>query len=132
MALEILKALGWLRPVVKALTPMLRILGLGEETGYIWTAAAIFGLTYCAPLIVEEASAGLLPRRELGKLNLSISINHSVVEDPLLFLAAGIGGVFWLFVPRLVFAILAVRLLALGASLRKGNRPPGQRNTRRA
>jgi hypothetical protein len=118
--LEILKSLGWIRHVVKALRPALRVLGLGEEAGYMWTAAAIFGLAYCAPIIVEEAKAGQLAPRELTKLHLSISINHSIVEDPLLFMAAGVGA-FWVFVPRLVVAILAVWLL----SLWKGNRSTG-------
>jgi hypothetical protein len=131
VALEILKALGWLRHVVKALTPVLRVLGLGEETGYIWTAAGIFGLTYCAPLVVEEAKAGLLSRCELVKLNLSISINHSFIEDPLLFLSAGVGGVFWLFVPRLLVAILAVRLLSIGELLGRGRRERAPRGTPR-
>jgi len=121
--LEILKSLGWIRHVVKALRPALRILGLGEEAGYMWTAAAIFGLAYCAPIIVEEAKAGQLAPRELTKLHLSISINHSIVEDPLLFMAAGVGA-FWVFVPRLVVAILAVWLL----SLWRGNRSTGRRS----
>jgi hypothetical protein len=124
VVLEILKSLGWIRHVVRALRPVLRVLGLGEEAGYMWTAAAIFGLTYCAPIIVEEARAGTLSRRELTKLNLSISINHSVVEDPFLFMATG-AGAFWLFVPRLAFAILAVRVL----SLWKENRSPAPRGT---
>jgi hypothetical protein len=124
--LEILKSLGWIRHVVKALRPALRVLGLGEEAGYMWTAAAVFGLAYCAPIIVEEARAGHLAPRELTKLHLSISINHSIVEDPLLFMAAGIGA-FWVFVPRLAVAILAVRLLSLWrGNLSKGRRgrPP--------
>jgi hypothetical protein len=112
VVLEILKSLGWIRAVVRAMRPVLRVLGLEEKSGYMWTAAAIFGLTYCAPLIVEEARTGGLAGRDLVKLHLSISINHSVIEDPLLFMAAGVGA-FWLFVPRLAFAILAVRLLSL-------------------
>lgn len=122
--LEVLKSLGWIRHVVKALRPALRILGLGEEAGYMWTAAAIFGLAYCAPIIVDEAKAGQLAPRELTKLHLSISINHSIVEDPLLFMAAGVGA-FWVFVPRLAVAISAVWML----SLWKGNRSTGRRST---
>jgi hypothetical protein len=39
----------------------------------------------------------------------SIGINHSMVEDPLLFLPLGIG-IFWLYVPRFVAAMVAVRI----------------------
>ena len=39
-------------------------------------------------------------------------INHSLVEDPSLFLSLGLSP-FWLWVPRLLAAILAERLLRL-------------------
>ena len=62
--------------------------------------------------IVEEAKEGHLNKEELEGLHLSIGINHSVVEDPALFLALGLNA-FWLWVPRLITAMLAVRLLSL-------------------
>jgi hypothetical protein len=39
-------------------------------------------------------------------------MNHSMIEDPALFLPLGIHP-FWLYVPRLVTAIITVRLVRL-------------------
>ncbi|MBN2438726.1 MAG: iron transporter, partial [Deltaproteobacteria bacterium] len=72
----------------------------------------IFGLSYGGAIIVEEAKSGHLSRDDLELLHLSIGTNHSMVEDPALFLPLGIHP-FWLYVPRLVVAIIIVRLVRL-------------------
>jgi len=109
---EILKSYGWIDRAVILLTPLLRTLGLSDKVGILWLAGAFFGLVYGAALIVEEAKRGDLSKEELEGLHLSIGINHAVIEDPALFLSLGLSA-FWLWVPRLVMAILAVRLLSL-------------------
>ena len=112
MLLEILKSFGWIHPLVKALTPFLRIMGLDEKVGFLWMTAVIFGLSYGGAIIVEEARSGHLSKDELEILHLSIGMNHSMVEDPPLFIPMGINP-FWIYVPRLVVAILTVRLIRL-------------------
>jgi Fe2+ transport system protein B len=110
--LEVLKQLGWVDHVVRALTPMLAALGLSRKVGILWMTAVIFGLAYGAAVIVEEARRGDLTKDELELLHLSIGINHSMVEDPTLFLSLGLSA-FWLWIPRLLMAMLAVRMLSL-------------------
>jgi hypothetical protein len=110
--LEILKAFGWIHPFVRALGPFLRIMGLDQKVGFLWMTAVIFGLSYGGAIIVEEAKSGHLSKDDLEILHLSIGMNHSMVEDPPLFLPMGIHP-FWLYVPRLVMAIVTVRLLRL-------------------
>jgi hypothetical protein len=110
--LEILKAAGWIESFVRMLAPLLKFLGLSQRVGVLWMAGAIFGLAYGAVVIIEEAREGHLTKEELEGLHLSIGINHSVIEDPLFFLAMGLNA-FWLWIPRLIMAILAVRLLSL-------------------
>jgi hypothetical protein len=110
--LEVLKSLGWINRIVTLSRPLLKCLGLSEKAGILWMTAAIFGLAYGAAVIVEEAKEGHLGREELEGLHLSIGINHALVEDPALFLALGLSA-FWLWVPRLITAMLAVRLLTL-------------------
>ncbi|MGE5843617.1 MAG: iron transporter [Syntrophaceae bacterium] len=113
--LDIAKSMGWIMPVVKALSPFLRILGLSEKVGILWMTAVIFGLTYGGAVIVEEARQGHISKEELEELQLSIGINHSMVEDPFLFMAFGISA-FWLWVPRLITAMAATRMLTLWVS----------------
>jgi len=116
--LEIAKSMGWIMPVVKALSPFLRILGLSEKVGILWMTAVVFGLAYGGAVIVEEARQGHISKEELEELQLSVGINHSMVEDPFLFLTFGISAV-WLWVPRLITAMAATRLLTLWVSFRR-------------
>jgi len=108
----ILNALGWIDHIAGFLAPLFKVFGLSARAGIIWITALIFGLAYGAAVIVEEAEKGNLSREELERLHLSIGINHAVIEDPSLFLALGLGA-FWLWVPRMAVAILAVHLLKL-------------------
>ena len=110
--LEILKALDWINLVVKLLAPLLRLFGLSEKVGILWMTGAVFGLAYGAAVIIEEAKEGRLSKEELEGLHLSIGINHAVIEDPALFLTMGLNA-FWLWVPRLIMAILVVHLFGL-------------------
>jgi len=120
--LQILKALGWIDHVVQALRPLLRAFGLSDKAGILWMTATVFGLAYGAAVIVEEAKEGYLGKEELEALHLSIGINHSLVEDPALFLPFGLSP-FWLWVPRIVTAVIAVRLFTWWQALVK-RRPP--------
>jgi hypothetical protein len=121
--LDIAKSMGWVMPVVRALSPFLRVLGLSEKVGILWMTAVIFGLTYGGAVIVEEARQGNISKEELEELQLSIGINHSMVEDPVLFMAFGISA-FWLWVPRLITAMAATRMLTLWVSLRRKSVSP--------
>ncbi len=116
--LEILKVFGLIDHIVRFLSPALRVMGLSERVAIMWIAAALFGLAYGGAVIVEEAGRGDLSDEDLESLHLSIGINHAMIEDPALFLSFGIG-LFWLWIPRLVLAMVAVRLLALWRSFRK-------------
>jgi len=110
--LEIMKSYNLIDRIVRVMAPVLKVLGLGKQTGFLWLTATIFGLTYGAAVIVEEAKEGNLSKDELERLHLSIGINHAMIEDPALFLSLGLG-LFWLCVPRLAAAIIAVQLLII-------------------
>jgi hypothetical protein len=110
--MEILISLGWIDRIISFLAPLFGVFGLSTKAGIIWITALFFGLTYGAAIIVKEAENGNLSREELERLHVSIGINHSIIEDPSLFLALGLGP-FWLWVPRMAAAILAVQLLKL-------------------
>jgi len=111
ITLEVFKRVGWIEHIVRVCRPVLKALGLSEKAGILWMTAALFGLAYGAAVIVEEANEGHLGKEELEALHLSIGINHSLIEDPALFLALGLSA-FWLWIPRLITAVIAVRLFS--------------------
>ncbi|TET26666.1 MAG: iron transporter [Dehalococcoidia bacterium] len=105
---EFLRSTGWLDSMLRFFRPLIRIFGLSERTTMMWLIANIFGLFYGGAVIVEEARKGTLAKEELEHLHISIGINHSVIEDPLLFAILGLN-VFWLWLPRFVMAIVVVQ-----------------------
>jgi hypothetical protein len=120
VALETMKAFNIIDHTVRIATPVFRILGLSRATGMLWLTAAVFGLSYGAAVIVEETKSKDFSREELTRLQLSIGINHAMIEDPALFLSLGIAPL-WLWMPRLVAAIIAIYLYHLATFVRRVN-----------
>ena len=114
--MEIMKQLNLIRYMVRPMTPVLKLLGLSPKMGMLWLTAAIFGIAYGAAVIVEEAGEGDYTSEELTRLQISIGINHAMIEDPLLFLSLGLNP-FWLWVPRLLAAMIAVHIYRLFVGL---------------
>jgi hypothetical protein len=106
---ETMKKYELIDRITALLNPVLLVLGLKKSTGFLWLTAAFFGLTYGAAVIVEEAREGNITGIELERLQVSIGINHAIVEDTALFLSLGIG-FFWLVLPRFTAAIVAVKI----------------------
>lgn len=119
--LEMLKSFGWINQIVRFLSPLLKAMGLSSRVGILWMTAVIFGLAYGGAVIVEETKNEELTKEELEELHLSIGINHAMIEDPSLFLPLGISP-FWLWVPRLLMAVIAVRFLTLWQFFKKKSR----------
>jgi Fe2+ transport system protein B len=115
--LEIMKIFNMIHHIVRVLRPLLKTMGLDQMVGLLWLTAVVFGIAYGGAVIVEETKVGHIKKEELEKLHLSIGINHSMLEDPALFLSLGLSA-FWLWVPRLILAIIAVRLLDMYYKIR--------------
>jgi hypothetical protein len=104
IALECMSRLGWDGYLYRFFRPFMKVLGLSDRSVMLWVTAVIFGLMYGSAVILERAKEGELTKSELERIHISIGINHSMVEDPALYMAMGING-FWLYVPKLVMAI---------------------------
>ncbi|MCK5810877.1 MAG: hypothetical protein KAH00_07285 [Cocleimonas sp.] len=105
--LKLLKSTGFERILIFLLSPILRLLGLGNKTASITIIGMNLGLTYGGGLLIAEAKKGELSQREIfGAISL-IAICHSLIEDTLLvmLLGADISGALYL---RLVFAFIVV------------------------
>lgn len=108
IALGCLKSLGWIDHILRVFRPLGRLFGLREQTTMMFMAAIIFGLLYGGAVIVEEAKRAPSTREELEYLHISIGINHAMLEDPALFTVLGLNA-FWMWVPKLVMAIVVVQ-----------------------
>jgi Fe2+ transport system protein B len=115
--LETMKIFNMIHHIVRVLRPLLKTMGLNQVVGLLWLTAVVFGIAYGGAVIVEETKEGHIKKEELEKLHLSIGINHSMIEDPALFLSLGLSA-FWLWIPRFILAIIAVRLLDLYYKIR--------------
>jgi hypothetical protein len=109
LVLELLRTMRVVPRVAASLAPLLAVMGLSPNVALLWVTAVVFGLAYGSAVIVEEVRAGDFADEELQRLHLSIGVNHSMVEDPILFLPLGISA-FWLWLPRLVAAVLLAHL----------------------
>ena len=116
--LELAKTFNIISFITKMTSPVLSIMGLNRSTGMLWLTASIFGLAYGAAVIVEATQSNAYKKEDLIKLHLSIGINHSMIEDPVLFLPLGLP-IFWLWIPRLAAAIIVTWLYTVFLSARR-------------
>ncbi|MBI4266923.1 MAG: iron transporter [Chloroflexi bacterium] len=108
IVLEISKALRWIDRLLGVFQPVMRTFGLSGRTAMMFIAGNVFGLFYGGAVIVEESKRGHLTREEVERLHVSLGINHALIEDPALFAMLGVNP-FWLWVPRLIVAIMFVQ-----------------------
>jgi spore maturation protein SpmB len=128
IVLELLRAARIIPRLARILRPILWLMGLPPGVGMLWLTAAVFGLSYGAAVIVEETRNGAFAKEDIKRLQLSIGINHALIEDPAIFLALGIPAI-WLWGPRLVAALLAVHLYRLWHFGRRRRRSHGTKRT---
>lgn len=110
MALQTSESLGWIKYLVKIFRPLMKILGLQDQAAMMWVTGAGFGLLYGSAVIMEEAKKENLTKEELEHVQVSLAVNHSIVEETGLFLALGVNPL-WLLIPRFVAAMIAVHAL---------------------
>lgn len=108
--IELMKAYALAQKIQRGLAPFLKILGLGPQTGLLWLVGVLFGVAFGAAIIKEEFKSGYLAAEDLERLHVSIGINHSMIEDPIILSLLGLQ-LFWLIVPRLLASIAAVYAL---------------------
>lgn len=118
IVMEAMQTFNLVTVVVRIFSPVLWLMGLNRRVGLLWLTAVLFGITYGGAVIVQEARRGGFSREEIESLHLSIGVNHSMIEDPALFLSLGLHP-FWMWIPRLVAAVLIVHVARLGFKMVK-------------
>jgi len=118
---KILNEFGLIQWILKPFTPLLRMMGLPANTGFLWMVAYTLGLSYGGAIMISESEEGKLSREDADLLNHHIAISHSQLEDPLLFVAIGYNmGI--LILPRILLSIVYVWIRRLELWLKKKKR----------
>ncbi|MFY9153833.1 MAG: nucleoside recognition domain-containing protein [Prolixibacteraceae bacterium] len=104
---RILHEFGLIKWILMPFTPLLRIMGLPANTGFLWMVAYTLGLSYGGAIMISESEEGKLNREDADLLNHHIAISHSQLEDPLLFVSIGYNYGILIF-PRILLSILFV------------------------
>lgn len=115
---DYLKRHGILQLILKPLAPFMIMCGLKPSSSFMWLIANIVGLTYGAGIMAQEVQEADADRRELRLVNAHIALNHSLLEDTAIFAMIGVGW-YWLIIPRLCFALIAVWSISMLELIRK-------------
>jgi hypothetical protein len=104
---KILNEFRLIKWILLPFTPLLHVMGLPANTGFLWMVAYTLGLGYGGAIMISESEEGRLSREDADLLNHHIAISHSQLEDPLLFVSVGyqLGILIW---PRILLAIASV------------------------
>jgi hypothetical protein len=115
LIIDIMRYLKAFDPVIMLLRPLTFMHGLPKKASFMWMAGILFGLAYGSGVLIAEAQTGHVDKDSMVRLNLSLGISHSLIEDTLLFVAIG-ASLFWVLIPRMVAAAVMVWIYALARS----------------
>jgi spore maturation protein SpmB len=107
---NILKEFRVLDLLSRVFAPVMKFFGLSTESSFLWFVSQIIGLTYGSAIMVEAVEQSEIKPRDAKLLNYHIAINHSMLEDTLLFVAIGVNAG-WIMIPRLILAFLTVHFV---------------------
>ena len=128
MMLELMRSRGLFDRFARACRPLARFLSISEEAMFPLVIGLIFGLTFGAAIIIDEARRGIISGRDMFLVGVFVGLCHSVPEDTFTFMRVGANGLIMAGV-RLGAALVMTLLLGRGADwLRKGSRPANGRS----
>ena len=120
---NILKEFSILSFISKVFAPVMRVLGLSADSSFLWFVAQTLGLTYGSAVMIDEVENKGISPENANLLNYHIAINHSLLEDTLLFVAIGVP-IGWITIPRIILAMIVVWVLRfiIKFSVKPGNK----------
>ena len=109
--IRVLRRLGLERLIHLALTPLLRLLGIGRSAANVIVIGMALGMTFGAGLLIRDFDAGVMNRRDSYLAVCFLSLMHSLIDDTLLVMALGadVSAILW---ARLIFSMLVIAALA--------------------
>jgi len=108
--MRVLKVLGVVERLNRALKPLLRIIGMSKDAAPLTIIGMTLGISYGGGLIINEARSGRLSKRDIF-LSLSLmGLSHSLIEDTLLMFTVG-ASLTGILLGRILFTIIVMLML---------------------
>ena len=104
---RLLEAYRLLDTLSRLLSPLMKLFGLPRHASYMWLVGNVLGISYGSAVMVELEEKGLVTREEANDVNYHLIMNHSMLEDTIVFAATGISALL-LIITRLCFALILV------------------------
>lgn len=104
---RLIEVYGLLKPLSNTFTPLMSVFGLPRSTAYLWLVGNVLGLSYGAAVMLELQDKGIINKRDTNDMNYHLIMNHSMLEDTLVFAVTGISAL-WILSTRILFALIVV------------------------
>lgn len=104
---RLMEAYSLLTPLSRLLSPLMILFGLPRHASYMWLVGNVLGISYGSAVMLELEEKGLVTREEADEVNYHLIMNHSLLEDTIVFAATGISALL-LIATRISFALALV------------------------
>lgn len=111
LVIQVLKDLKWLDTFSRWMAPLIRKLGMQENTSTTLAAGLLFGLTFGAGVMIQAIKEDGVSKKDITLAFIFLITCHAVVEDTLIFIPLGIP-ILPLLLVRVFMAILITMVVA--------------------
>lgn len=98
---------GLMQKLTKPLEPLMQFFGLPRNAAYLWLVGNVLGISYGSAVMLQLEEEGKISLLEADEVNYHLIMNHSMLEDTLVFATAGVSAL-WILSTRLLFAFVLV------------------------
>ena len=79
-----------LEPLSRFLSPLMAVFGLPRNAAYMWLVGNVLGISYGLAVMLDLEEKGIINREEANDVNHHLIMNHSMLEDTIVFSVTGI------------------------------------------